>query len=75
VWCSKEGGLLILKGPSVAQVLADSDEGLLFKSKWDRKTVSVNPAGVQGDNSTRIEIASPHYQQVVLYDHVLRCRG
>eukprot|EP00884_Botryococcus_braunii_P020434 jgi/Botrbrau1/7074/Bobra.0165s0096.1 len=57
------------------EVQADSDEGLMFKSKWDRKTISVNPAGVQGDNSTRIEIASPHYKQAVLYDHVLRCRG
>lgn len=57
------------------QVLANSVDGLLFHCKWDRKTVSVNPGEAQGDNSTRIEICTPHYMQAVLYDHVLRSRG
>lgn len=56
------------------QVIADSSQGLLFKNKRDRKIVNVNPECEPGDNSTRIEIKSPEYTQVVFYDHSTRRR-
>lgn len=60
---------------SVKQVIADSAQGLLFKNKRDRKIVNVNPESKDpGDNTTRIELATTEYTQVVLYDHSTRRR-
>mmetsp|Transcript_1172 Transcript_1172/g.1538 ORF Transcript_1172/g.1538 Transcript_1172/m.1538 type:complete len:237 (-) Transcript_1172:101-811(-) len=56
------------------QVIADSAQGLLFKNKRDRKVVNVNPETDPGDNTTRIEIETKEYTQVVLYDHSTRRR-
>ena len=56
------------------QVIADSTQGLLFKNKRDRKIINVNPESLPGDNSTRIEIETKEYTQVVLYDHSTRRR-
>lgn len=56
------------------QVIADSAQGLLFKNKRDRKVVNVNPETDPGDNTTRIEIQTNEYTQVVLYDHSTRRR-
>jgi len=56
------------------QVIADSAQGLLFKNKRDRKIVNVNPEAAPGDNTTRIEIDTNEYIQVVLYDHSTRRR-
>lgn len=50
------------------QVIADHD-GLLFKSKRDRKVLSVAPSG---ENSIRQVIASPLYVQAALYEHMTR---
>eukprot|EP00197_Chlamydomonas_leiostraca_P012286 CAMPEP_0202869638 /NCGR_PEP_ID=MMETSP1391-20130828/12562_1 /ASSEMBLY_ACC=CAM_ASM_000867 /TAXON_ID=1034604 /ORGANISM="Chlamydomonas leiostraca, Strain SAG 11-49" /LENGTH=227 /DNA_ID=CAMNT_0049549975 /DNA_START=164 /DNA_END=844 /DNA_ORIENTATION=+ len=47
------------------QVIADNEAGLLFKSKRDRKALNVDPRAKPGDNSTRTELATHEYQQVV----------
>lgn len=54
------------------QVISDSVQGLLFKNKRDRKIINVNPSLSPGDSTTRIEITSPEYEQIVLYDHSTR---
>ena len=54
------------------QVIADSDAGLLFKNKRDRKVINVDPKANPGDNSTRTEIETKEYMQVVIYDHMTR---
>ncbi|KAG6576581.1 Pyruvate kinase [Phytophthora cinnamomi] len=54
------------------QVIADSETGLLFKNKRDRKVVNVDPKANPGDNSTRTEIKTKEYLQVVVYDHMTR---
>ncbi|EGZ15652.1 hypothetical protein PHYSODRAFT_302108 [Phytophthora sojae] len=54
------------------QVIADSETGLLFKNKRDRKVVNVDPKANPGDNSTRTEIKTKEYLQVVIYDHMTR---
>ena len=56
------------------QVIADNEAGLLFKNKRDRKTINVDPRERPGDNSTRTELSTDEYMQVVLYDHVTRRR-
>lgn len=57
------------------QVIADSAQGLLFKNKRDRKIVNVNPESKEpGDNTTRVELTTSEYTQVVLYDHSTRRR-
>lgn len=56
------------------QVIADNAQGLLFKNKRDRKIINVNPEVAPGDNTTRIELKSEEYIQVVLYDHTTRRR-
>ena len=56
------------------QVIADSAQGLLFKNKRDRKIVNVNPESLPGDNTTRIEVDTTEYVQVVFYDHSTRRR-
>lgn len=54
------------------QVIADSEVGLLFKNKRDRKVINVDPKANPGDNSTRTEIETNEYLQVVIYDHMTR---
>jgi len=56
------------------QVIADSAQGLLFKNKRDRKVINVNPALSPGDNTTRLELPSDEYVQIVIYDHTTRRR-
>lgn len=55
-------------------VLADSAAGLVFQNTKDRKTLCVDPAAPLGDNSTRTNLATDEYLQVVIYDHVTRRR-
>lgn len=57
------------------QVIADNEAGLLFKNKRDRKVINVDPRARPGDNSTRTELVTDEYMQVVLYDHVTRRRS
>mmetsp|Transcript_74194 Transcript_74194/g.179456 ORF Transcript_74194/g.179456 Transcript_74194/m.179456 type:complete len:241 (-) Transcript_74194:41-763(-) len=54
------------------QVIADNEAGLLFKNKRDRKVINVDPKANPGDNSTRTEIRTKEYLQVVIYDHMTR---
>ncbi len=56
-------------------MIADDTAGLLFKNKRDRKVINVDPHSPPGDNSTRTELATKEYVQVVLYDHVTRRRS
>lgn len=56
------------------QVIADNAQGLLFKNKRDRKIVNVNPEALPGDNTTRVELDTAEYVQVVFYDHSTRRR-
>jgi hypothetical protein len=56
------------------QVIADNESGLLFKNKRDRKIINVDPKARPGDNSTRFDVVTTEYTQVVLYDHVTRRR-
>lgn len=55
-------------------MIADSIQGILFKNKRDRKLINVNPEVAPGDNTTRTEIETDEYIQVVLYDHTTRRR-
>lgn len=58
------------------RVDANSEVGLQFKNKRDRKVINVNPkAESPGDNTKRIEIETHEYVQVVLYDHFTRRRN
>ncbi|EFJ44055.1 hypothetical protein VOLCADRAFT_82997 [Volvox carteri f. nagariensis] len=57
------------------QVIADNEAGLLFKNKRDRKVINVDPRAKPGDNSTRTELDTTEYLQVVVYDHVTRRRS
>lgn len=57
------------------QVIADNEVGLLFKNKRDRKVINVDPRAKPGDNSTRTELETHEYMQVVIYDHVTRRRS
>eukprot|EP00218_Dolichomastix_sp_CCMP3274_P016087 CAMPEP_0170133066 /NCGR_PEP_ID=MMETSP0033_2-20121228/1045_1 /TAXON_ID=195969 /ORGANISM="Dolichomastix tenuilepis, Strain CCMP3274" /LENGTH=243 /DNA_ID=CAMNT_0010368521 /DNA_START=26 /DNA_END=757 /DNA_ORIENTATION=- len=58
------------------QVIADNEAGLLFKNKRDRKIINVDPRAPRpGDNSTRTELPTDEYLQVVLTDHVARRRN
>lgn len=57
------------------QVKADTEAGLLFKNKRDRKVINVDPNADCGDNSTRHVIHTKEYMQVVLYDHMSRRGG
>eukprot|EP00947_MAST-08B_sp_MAST-8B-sp1_P002598 g2598.t1 len=54
------------------QVIADNEAGLLFKNKRDRKVINVDPKANPGDNSSRTEIVTAEYTQVVIYDHMTR---
>lgn len=57
------------------QAIADNEKGLLFKNKRDRKIINVDPKQKPGDNSTRTEITTDEFVQVVIYDHVTRRRS
>ena len=54
------------------QTMADNEAGLLFKNKRDRKVINVDAKAPPGDNSTRSEITTDEYMQVVIYDHMTR---
>ncbi len=62
----------MLYARAVAQVIADNETGLMFKNKRDRKVINVDPKEPPGDNTTRTEIRTSEYEQVVIYDHMTR---
>jgi hypothetical protein len=52
---------------------ANSDQGLLFRNKRDRKVICVDPEKPNpGDDTDRIEIECEQYTQVVFFDHMTR---
>ena len=44
-------------------MVADPEQGLLFKNKRDRKIINVDPNSPPGDNSKRITIDTTEYLQ------------
>ncbi|XP_041768149.1 cilia- and flagella-associated protein 299-like [Anopheles merus] len=55
------------------QILCDPARGIIFRNMYDRKDIYPDPvARSYGTNTSRIELASDLYEQVVLYDHVVR---
>jgi hypothetical protein len=56
------------------QLITNHLDGLLFKSKRDRKIIIVDPKAIGGfgDNTIRKEIQSDKYTQVVVYRHLTR---
>ena len=55
------------------RVDADSDVGILFRNKRDRKVINVDPRKPPGDGTTRTELETDgEYIQVVFFDHVTR---
>lgn len=54
---------------------ANSDQGLLFRNKRDRKVICVNPENMDnvGDDTERTELQDCEpYTQVVFFDHLTR---
>lgn len=55
------------------RVDANSDAGLLFRNKRDRKVINVDPMkDPPGDGTKRVEIQTDEYTQVVFFDHITR---
>lgn len=54
------------------QIMPDHEQGLLFKNKRDRKVINVDPKVAPGDNSTRLDVATSEYIQIVIFDHLTR---
>ena len=55
------------------RVEANSDAGLLFRNKRDRKVINVDPnRDPPGDGTKRVEIECSDYTQVVFFDHITR---
>ncbi|EFO61455.1 hypothetical protein GL50803_0021110 [Giardia duodenalis] len=54
------------------EIIADNEEGFLFKCKRDRKVINVNPTAVNDDKTVRHVIDTHEYMHVVIYDHILR---
>ena len=55
------------------RVDANSDAGLLFRNKRDRKVINVDPnKDPPGDGTKRVEIETDDYTQVVFFDHITR---
>ncbi|XP_015603125.1 uncharacterized protein C4orf22 homolog [Cephus cinctus] len=53
----------------------DPERGLLFKNIHDRKLIWVDPgAPSPGVNTTRVRIHSDKYEQIILYDHIVRSK-
>ena len=53
---------------------ANSDAGLVFRNKRDRKLINVDPNKPDGpgDGTTRHEYKCDEYTQVVFFDHMTR---
>ena len=55
------------------KVDANSDAGLLFRNRRDRKVINVDPnKDTPGDGTHRVEIETDEYTQVVFFDHITR---
>lgn len=54
------------------EVIADNEEGFLFKCKKDRKVININPTATNDDKTIRHVIDTHEYMHAVIYDHILR---
>ncbi|XP_076005473.1 cilia- and flagella-associated protein 299 [Genypterus blacodes] len=54
------------------EVIHDDPNGLLFKSKKDKKILNVDPWSRPDEDSKRVLLHSDLYIQVVIYDHNIR---
>ena len=54
------------------RVDANSDEGLIFRNTRDRKPINVRPDKDPGDGTTRTDVETTEYIQVVFFDHLTR---
>lgn len=54
------------------EIIADNEEGFLFKCKKDRKIINANPTAFNDDKTVRHMIDTHEYIHVVIYDHILR---
>ena len=54
------------------QVLADNVGGLHFRDKRDRKSIPTEPSARLEDGTTRTDLDTTEYMQVVIYDHTSR---
>ena len=68
-----EGQTASLSDSPNFRVDANSDAGLLFRNKRDRKVINVDPnKDPPGDGTKRVEIECDDYTQVVFFDHITR---
>ena len=68
-----EGQICSINDSPNFRVDANSEEGLKFRNKRDRKVIYVNPELEDpGDGTTRTEIECEEYTQVVFFDHTTR---
>uniref|UniRef100_A0A182QYA2 Cilia- and flagella-associated protein 299 n=1 Tax=Anopheles farauti TaxID=69004 RepID=A0A182QYA2_9DIPT len=55
------------------QIRCDPHRGIIFRNMYDRKNIYPDPFATDyGTNTSRTEVPSELYEQVVLYDHVVR---
>uniref|UniRef100_A0A182JF01 Cilia- and flagella-associated protein 299 n=1 Tax=Anopheles atroparvus TaxID=41427 RepID=A0A182JF01_ANOAO len=55
------------------RILFDPHRGIIFRNMHDRKDIHPDPvASFYGTNTTRMDVPSELYEQVALYDHVVR---
>ncbi|XP_041854286.1 cilia- and flagella-associated protein 299 [Melanotaenia boesemani] len=54
------------------EVIYDNVNGLLFKSRRDKKILNVDPLSGPGEDMSRTFLLSDRYVHVVLYDHSIR---
>ncbi|XP_063972343.1 cilia- and flagella-associated protein 299-like [Diachasmimorpha longicaudata] len=70
-WKTKK---LILNGTDNYEPVMDAKRGIFLKNLKDLKIVDLDPGRSPGVDTFRLKVESGDYQQVVLYDHVVRCR-
>ena len=51
---------------------SNGEKGLWFRNKRDRKVINVDPSQKPDENVKRVEIESPDYKQIVIYDYYTR---
>lgn len=65
-------GFSVLNDTKNFKSITDPNVGLIFESRHDRHQILVDPHSKPGNGTTRTIVYSPHYDHVVLFDHVVR---